>query len=99
MDTKCNRTNCICTHTDGCEKGYIWVRYKNTEKRMRLGEQILIETWYDGVRFCPICDPERAHIQDTSTSSEELAERLKNRSSLRSSDNYDREEATRTRTL
>lgn len=66
---------------------------------MRHGEQILIETWYDGVRFCPICDPERAHIQDTSTSSEELAERLRNRSSLRSSDNYDREEATRTRTL
>jgi uncharacterized Zn finger protein (UPF0148 family) len=99
MDTRCNKTNCICTHTDGCEKGYIWVRYKNTEKRMRHGEQILIETWYDGVRFCPICDPERAHIQNTSTSSEELAERLRNRSSLRSSDNYDREEATRTRTL
>jgi uncharacterized Zn finger protein (UPF0148 family) len=99
MDTRCNRTNCICTHTDGCEKGYIWVRYKNTKKRMRHGEQILIETWYDGVRFCPICDPERAHIQNTSTSSEELAERLRNRSSLRSSDNYDREEATRTRTL
>jgi hypothetical protein len=99
MDTRCNKVNCICTHTDGCEKGFIWVRYKHTEKKMRLGKQILIETWYDGVRFCPICDPERAHIQDTSTTSEELAERLRNRSSLRSSDNYDREEATRTRTL
>jgi uncharacterized Zn finger protein (UPF0148 family) len=99
MDTRCNKLNCFCTHTDGCEKGFIWVRYKHTEKRMREGKQILIETWYDGVRFCPICDPERAHIQDTSTSSEELAERLRNRSSLRSSDNYDREEATRTRTL
>jgi uncharacterized Zn finger protein (UPF0148 family) len=89
----------MCTHTDGCEKGFISVRYKHTEKRMREGKQILIETWYDGVRFCPVCDPERAHIQSTSTSSEELAERLRNRSSFKSSDNYDKEEATRTRTL
>lgn len=99
MDTRCHRINCYCTHTDGCEKGYIWVRYKHTEKRVREGKEILIETWYDGVRFCPVCDPERAHIQNTSTSSEEMAERLRNRSTLKSSDNYDREEATRTRTL
>jgi len=99
MDTRCHRVNCYCTHTDGCEKGYIWVRYKHTEKRVREGKQIVIETWYDGVRFCPVCDPERAHIQNTSTSSEEMAERLRNRSTLKSSDNYDKEEATRTRTL
>ena len=99
MDTRCHRVNCICTHTDDCVKGYIFVRYKHTEKRVREGKEILIETWYDGVRFCPVCDPERAHIQNTSTSSEELAERLSNRSTLKSSANYDREEATRTRTL
>lgn len=99
MDIRCNKVNCNCTHSDGCEKGYIFVKYKHTEKRMRENKEILIETWYDGVRFCPICDSERAHIQATSTSSEELAERLNNRSSLKSSDNYDKEEATRTRTL
>ena len=66
---------------------------------MRDGVQNTVEIWYDGVRFCPICDPERAHIQNTSTTSEEFAERLRNRSSLKSSDNYDKEEATRTRTL
>ena len=66
---------------------------------MRDGVQNTVEIWYDGVRFCPICDPERAHIQNTSTTSEEFAERLRNRSTLKSSDNYDKEEATRTRTL
>lgn len=99
MDMRCNKINCYCTHTDGCEKGFIFVRYKHTEKRIREGKEITTETWYDGVRFCPICDPERAHIQNTSTSSEEMAERLRNRSTLKSSDNYDKEEATRTRTL
>ena len=100
METnRCNKTNCICTHTNDCERGYIFVRYKHTEKRVREGNEILIETWYDGVRFCPTCDPERAHIQNTSTTNEEFAERLRNRSILKSSDNYDKEEATRTRTL
>lgn len=99
MNNRCTKLNCYCTHTDGCERGYIFVRYKHTEKRIREGKEILKETWYDGVRFCPICDPERAHIQNTSTTSEEFAERLRNRSTLKSSANYDKEEATRTRTL
>ena len=99
MDNRCNKTNCICTHTDGCEKGFIFIRYKYIEKRIFKGNEILIENWYDGMRFCPVCDPERAHIQSTSKTNEELAERLRNRSSLKSSDNYDKEEATRTRTL
>lgn len=99
MDNRCVKSTCFCTHTDGCEKGFIWVRYKHTEKRVRHGEEILIETWYDGVRFCPVCDPERAHIQETSKSSEEMAERLHARSPRKSAENYDKEEATRTRTL
>lgn len=99
MDNRCHRVNCYCTHSDGCEKGYIFVRYKHTEKRIREGKEILKETWYDGVRFCPVCDPERAHIQNTSTSSEEMAERLRNRSPHKSAENYSKEEATRTRTL
>ena len=99
MYNKCAKINCYCTHTDGCDRGFIFVRYKHTEKKVRDNKEILTETWYDGVRFCPVCDPERAHIQNTSTTSEEMAERLRNRSTLKSSDNYDREEATRTRTL
>ena len=99
MNTRCNRTNCICTHTDGCDKGFIFVRYKHIEKRMREGKEILIETWYDGVRFCPVCDPERAHIQATSISSEELAERLNNRSHFKYSENYEKQEMNKTRTL
>ena len=99
MDNRCNKTNCICTHTDGCDRGYIYIRYSNKKIIIRDGVQNTVEIWYDGVRFCPICDPERAHIQNTSTTSEEFAERLRNRSTLKSSDNYDKEEATRTRTL
>jgi hypothetical protein len=52
------------------------IRYKDSVKKMHKGEEIVVETWYDGVRFCPVCDPERAHIQNTSTSSEELGQRL-----------------------
>ena len=99
MDSKCNKINCICTHTDGCEKGFIFIRYCDKKIIMQNSVQTTVETWYDGVRFCPICDPERAHIQTTSTTSEEMQQRLRNRSSLKSSDNYDKEEATRTRTL
>ena len=58
-----------------------------------------IEQWYDGVQFCPVCDPERAHIQATSQSSEEMADRLRNRSQFKASENYERQEASKTRTL
>jgi uncharacterized Zn finger protein (UPF0148 family) len=66
---------------------------------MRDGVLTEIETWYDGVQFCPTCDPERAHIQATSTSSEEMAERLRNRSQFKVAENYDNQEASKTRTL
>lgn len=99
MYNKCTKINCYCTHTDGCDRGYIFIRYCDKKTILRNGVQTTTETWYDGVRFCPVCDPERAHIQNTSTSSEEMAERLRNRSTLKSSENYDKEEATRTRTL
>ena len=99
MGLKCNRLNCYCTHTDGCEKGFIYVRYADKKIIIRDGVQTEIEVWYDGVRFCPICDPERAHIQSTSTSSEEMAERLRSRSQFKYSENYEKQETSKTRTL
>jgi len=99
MGNRCQRTNCYCTHTDGCVKGYIHIRYVDRKKIMRDGVVKEIETWYDGVRFCPVCDPERAHIQATSTSSEEMGERLRNRSQFKYSENYEKQETSKTRTL
>jgi len=99
MDRKCNRISCQCTHTNGCVKGFLQVRYVDRKKIMRDGVLTEIETWYDGVQFCPTCDPERAHIQATSTSSEEMAERLRNRSQFKVAENYDNQEASKTRTL
>lgn len=95
----CGRINCVCTHTEGCVKGFIHTRYVDRKELIRNGEKKVVETWYDGVLFCPTCDPERAHIQNTSRSSEEMTQRLRERSSLKSSDYYDKEEASKTRTL
>lgn len=99
MDTKCHRVNCLCTHTDGCVKGYIETRYKVVEKRIRNNEPITIEKWYDGVKFCPVCDPVRAHIQETSRSSEEMADRLRALSPNKRAENYEKENEARTHTL
>lgn len=96
---KCERTNCICTHTEGCEKGFIFTRYKDVKEIVREGEKKTIETWYDGVLFCPTCYPERAFIQRTSQSSEEMSHRLRERSSLKSTENYEKSEESKTRTL
>jgi len=98
--SKCAKTNCICTHTAPCEYGFIWVRYKEiTPARLRDGKTIENESWYDGVSFCPTCDPERAHIQATSTSSVQMQERLRARSQFKVAENYDKAEESKTRTL
>lgn len=99
MDPKCNKPNCQCTHTDGCVKGYIEVRYKTTDTVIRNGVKNTIEKWYDGVRFCPVCDPIRAHIQDTSRSSEEMADRLRALSPTKRAENYEKDNEARTHTL
>lgn len=95
----CERLNCRCTHTEGCEKGYIWTRYSVKDEHIRNGETIVVEKWYEGVLFCPTCDPERAQIQKTSGSSEELSYRLGQRSKYKHAENYENQEAQKTRTL
>lgn len=98
-DRHCGKTNCRCTHTDGCVKGFIETNYYTRRYIDTPNGQKLVETKYDGVIFCGTCDPERAHIQSTSRSSEEMTERLRARSHTKSSENYQREEASKTRTL
>ena len=95
----CGRINCRCTHTEGCEKGFIHTRYVDRKEKIRKGEKQVVETWYDGVLFCSVCDPERSQIQRTSTSSEEMAQRLRERSKYKHAENYEQKELEKTRTL
>lgn len=98
-ENHCRKINCRCTHTEGCERGYIFVRYSDTKIVIRKGMETKIVTWYDGVQFCSVCDPERAHIQQTSASTEEMQQRLRERSSYKNIENYEKQEANKTRTL
>lgn len=95
----CGRTNCRCTHNMGCERGFIWTEWiERHEKRVK-DEIVVTRQSREGVRFCPVCDPERAHIQKTSNSPQELQERLQARSKYKASENYERTESEKTRTL
>jgi len=99
MDNHCMRNTCKCKHED-CVKGFIFTRYVSTkETRTKEGEIKTVETEYDGVLFCPTCDPERASIQRTSASPEEMRERLSNRSQYKTVDNFKKEEASKTQIL
>ena len=95
----CGKLNCRCTHTEGCEKGFIHIRYLDHQERMNKGEKIVVEKWYDGVQFCSVCNYERAAIQNTSVSTEEMGQRLRERSKYKHAENYDNKESEKTRTL
>jgi hypothetical protein len=82
-----------------CINGFIEVQYKEIEKRMVKGKEICIENWYTGSRFCPVCEPKRAHIQDTSNTSEELGQRLRELSLYKQAENYNKQETNKTRIL
>lgn len=96
----CNRLYCRCTHTDGCEGGFIAHSYIVKRKRIdREGNTFFAEMVYDGVQPCPVCDPERARIVASSRSSVEIGERLRERSVINAKDNYEKNEMGQTRTL
>lgn len=100
MSISCGRANCLCEHKEPCSAGWIYHRYKVIDERNgRDGTIYTVETWYDGVRPCPTCDPERAHIFATSATKSELQERLKARSSMNHKAQQEDYEASRTRTL
>ena len=99
MALACKNPECRCEHID-CDNGYIFTTYvSKTENKARNGEKIVVETEYEGVLFCPDCDPERAHIQSTSSSSEEMARRLNERSPIKRAEIYEKQEASKTRIL
>jgi hypothetical protein len=95
---KCWREVCPCSH-ETCDYGWIAVRYKVIEEKRTKGVSNMIENEYDGVRPCPTCDPERAQIFESSKTSDELTQRLRQRSQFKVVENYDNSEASKTRTL
>jgi hypothetical protein len=88
IENHCGNTGCICTHTLGCEKGWIYVKHLD-EKYVE----------YEGVSPCPICDPDRYEIFLTSKSRAELFERLRARGTHTKRKAYDEGENSKTRTL
>ena len=97
-ENHCQQSNCECAHTE-CIRGWIDFRYKDVQKRRFKGEDIIVERWYDGTRFCPVCHPERAEIQATANSSAEMTQQLKGLSPKSRLENYEKQEASKTRIL
>jgi guanylate kinase len=99
MALACKREGCLCEHID-CDNGYIFTTYvTKKENTARNGDKIVVELEYEGVLFCPQCDPQRAHIQSTSSSGEELQRRLSERTPIKRAEIYEKQEASKTRIL
>jgi len=99
LENHCGRSNCHCTHSQGCIKGWIWVEYVDEKKVVRNGIPSITLTTYEGVRPCQNCDPERYEIWWSSKSSFEYHERLRMRSTVNRTKAYENEERDKTRTL
>lgn len=99
LENHCGRSNCYCTHSQGCIKGWIWLEYVDEKKVVRNGIPSITLTTYEGVRPCQNCDPERYEIWWSSKSSFEYHERLRMRSTVNRTKAYENEERDKTRTL
>jgi hypothetical protein len=99
LEDHCGKSNCYCTHTHGCSKGWIEMEYVDEKKVVRNGIPSITLTTYQGVRPCQTCDPERYEIWWSSISSFEYHERLRMRSTVNRTKAYENEERDKTRTL
>jgi hypothetical protein len=96
----CGKTGCFCTHTEPCEYGFIWVEYYEDKKTVtKDGNTKVVAERFEGVKFCPTCDPERSGIQNSSRNPTELGERLRARSKVSKFKTYEEEERSKTRAL
>lgn len=99
MNNACKKSNCWCEHKE-CDFGWINFSYvTHEEKKLRNGEVIVVITEREGVKFCPQCDPERASIQETSSTAEEMQRRLSERTPIKRAETYKKQEAEKTRIL
>lgn len=101
MGIPCENSSCICTHTDGCDAGWIQEDYWVDSRGKRVSEFAMIEnkTKYEGVVPCKNCDFERWEIWNSSHNSKDYHERLRARSTHNRTKAYEAEEKSRTRTL
>ena len=101
LDMHCGRAGCLCTHTHGCECGWIWTEYVDEKiiKRNNSGARDVIRQTYQGVYPCPVCDPERHSLYLNSKSHEEYTEALRNRGTFKKKKAYEDNERSETRTL
>jgi len=88
LENHCGNASCECTHTHGCEKG--WVYGKHLDEKF-------VE--YEAVSPCPNCDPDRYEIFHTSKSRHELFERLRARGTHTRRKAYEDNDRSKTRTL
>lgn len=96
----CGQTNCDCTHTQGCEFG--WIYGTETDRKVaktRDGETIVTEQKYEVVSPCQNCRPELYNIFATSRSRQELQERLRSRSNHNRLKTFEESEERKTKTL
>lgn len=99
-ENHCDRVDCMCTHTHGCIKGWIWLEYYDErEIKVNDGAYEVHRVKYDGVRPCPTCDPVRAELAETCKTSWEYHEKLRSRSTYTKQKAYEDEERSGTRTL
>lgn len=96
----CGKPSCICTHTDGCDKGWINVQYWVDSSGNICSEFDNIDkTQHEGAVPCENCDYEKWHIWKSSTTSEEYHERLRARGTHTRIKAYEIEESSKTHTL
>lgn len=83
-----------------CESGWVYGKYIDSRiVRTRDGIDRKIDTEYEGVQPCPVCDPVRAEMIKSAESNEKLQETLQSRSLTKRVEHYKREEDSKTRVL
>jgi len=96
----CGKPSCICTHTDGCEAGWVFVQYWVNAHGDQCSEfDTINKIQKEAVVPCQNCDYDRWYIWKTSTTSEEYNERLRARGTHNRIKAYELEESSKTRIL
>ena len=101
LENHCGKTGCMCTHSHGCEKGWIWIEYidETIIRRNTTGARDAIRRKYQGVYPCAVCDSVRYEIYMNSRTPDEYHDKLRNRGTFKKQPAYDDNERSQTRTL
>lgn len=82
LGTPCHRPHCVCTHTDGCEAGWIEVQPDPEPDPVLFGEQQpYLSSDVGRVRPCPICRPAVAEIIENGRNRRAVQATLRTRAS------------------